>query len=157
MAGLQHCLPMSMQLLNSAAVFQLRIYPVACSTTMLVPRMPGPGSLVTGGGESARAAAANCASAPRGEEMHRAWPHPETQMLETGSHLLLANHSWISPSHKASEGCARSLGTLCHKKIWDIAPMHKKVLAIVKKDLLSLKTRHVCKDEGNRKGPETTV
>jgi len=30
-----------MQLLSSAAGFQLRIYPVASSMTVLVPRMPG--------------------------------------------------------------------------------------------------------------------
>lgn len=87
------------------------------ASTVLVPRMLGPGSLVPGGGESTGAAAANCARAPQDEEVHRDQPHTEMQMLEIGSHLSLVKASWISPSHKASEGCTSSLGTLCRTEI----------------------------------------
>lgn len=38
-----------------------------------------------------------------------------------------------------------------------MAPMNKAALGIVEESLLSLKAKRVCKDEGNRKGPETTV
>ena len=115
------------------------------------------GCLVTGGGESVRAAAANCARAPEIQSC----TEPSLIQKRKWWRLVLISHLWITPgSHhpiRPLRGVLDLLRLSATRRFWYTDPMNKKALAIVKKDLLSLKSRHVCKDEGNMQGPETTL
>lgn len=101
LAKLQYCLPVSMQVLSSAAAFQLRLYPMASSKTVLVLRMPcNPALWLLAEVSQPELLQPNLQGLPavrRCTELGL--------ILKSKRKFILISHSWISSSCKTSEGC----------------------------------------------------
>lgn len=148
---------MNKWLLSSATAFQLQIHPMSSSTTVLVLRMLGPGSWLLKEVSQPELLRPTVQGLPK----TRRCTEPRLIQKCKCRRLALVSHLWIPPGFHYPIRPLRNvldvLGLSAEWRFWYMPPMNKKALVIVKEDLLSLKARCVCKDEGNGKGPETTV